>query len=75
MRTHPQMADNTCFFQTAGVGNKLPFHDTAVIRRLIHVMNHTEIDVIGLHPHQQIVKSLPDLLHISAADILTILPG
>ena len=38
-------------------------------------MDHSEINVIGLQPFQEILKSGTDISHISCPKILLVLPG
>ena len=75
MGAHADMTDHALFLLLFDVGQKFSLHDAVKFRLLIHEMNHSEIDIIGLKACKQIGKGFLHLIHISGAHILAVLPG
>ena len=72
---HADVADNALLFQFQHILQEGTVDDGFPVGRLVNVMDHTQIDVIGLQTGQKILESRLHLLHIPCPDILAVLPG
>ena len=69
------MADLPFFVKLPDIFNVIRIHAAVPVCLLIHVVDHAQIDVIGIHAPQDVFKSSLCLLHVPRADVLAVLPG
>ena len=74
MGTNADMTDRAVPFQLPHILHKFSVYDSAELFYIVNKMDHSQINIIGLHPRQQIFKSRLHLRQLPRSDILSVFP-
>ena len=57
------------------ISQELSLHNAVELSLLVYKVDHTQINVVGPQPAEQVLEGRLHLVHVPGSDILTILPG
>ena len=72
---HADVADDALFLLLLHVLEKFPLKHAVEVLLRVHVVDHPQVDVVGLQPGEQVLEGLPHQGQLPGADVLALLPG